>query len=559
MFGSPTAVVTLANRLGDDDRSVTDQDLRQIADFLAETLGSWYNSERVRPPQVPVPPSVRLTDILVVHKEDDQSTQDEQVTRRVGSAAVEKSVGGLVDDGESLSLVPPTLPTELQLVFEADDPVPSGSEPAPRGAVATGNDGGPDSPSERDGVRMACETLAEAAAGRRRRVGESWEDVIEVLENESHASLAAALWVGLAAEPEARYKTLEHWHRAVTTALSSDAVTADLFARLSGRIDPEGRAMLTGAVLTLFAVAIVATIGGVSWLGYQALSDDSDRVATDAEAAGPATAEADPDGGEPSGPNADGGEPSVEQSAAAGSNVNDRDETTALDGLDADGDGRTTVAAGTTLPRGDGSSRTTPSRPDLGDERCVVVGPLGALTVEQITDRAIVVGWEPAPHAVDILVDSTFLDTVPPESSQYVIERLPLSGSPLATDTLYIVDIRADERDPSRACATTESAPLAEGEELVGVFAPTGLAVIDQTPTSLTIGWDLRPGADLHNLFLDGRYVQYGDVGGSTAVGDETDFTFIGLDPDTTYEIGIRRVEGFNQSGLVTITAATPP
>ncbi|MDH3293579.1 MAG: fibronectin type III domain-containing protein, partial [Acidimicrobiia bacterium] len=199
---------------------------------------------------------------------------------------------------------------------------------------------------------------------------------------------------------------------------------------------------------------------------------------------------------------------------------------------------------------GDGDGRS-------GDDTCRVVGPLGPLNVDQVTDRAITIGWASTFKPINILLDGSFVDTVPPDTNQYVIEHRPFLPPPLPAGTKFLVEIRTDGEGPSVACATTSEEPPPPGQGLLGVYAPTGLEVVDFTPTSITVGWDLRPGADIHNLFLDGRYVDFGSGYGSTAIADETQFTFLDLEPGTIYEIGIRRVEGPNQSGLTTITAFT--
>jgi hypothetical protein len=191
-----------------------------------------------------------------------------------------------------------------------------------------------------------------------------------------------------------------------------------------------------------------------------------------------------------------------------------------------------------------------------GSDPCLVVGPLGALSVDQVTDRSLVIGWEPLPEAVNVMLDGGFVDTVSAEADQYVIEHRPLLPPPLPSSTEFLIEITTQGGEPSGACASTTAAPPLE--PLVGVYAPTGLRISDETPTSLTVSWDPREGADIHNLYLDGRYITYGPGQGSTTIGDETEFTFLDLEPGTTYEIGIRRVEGFNHSGPATIVATTP-
>ena len=354
---------------------------------------------------------------------------------------------------------------------------------------------------ERDGVFTASAGLAQVALGRHRNDDESWDDVIQQLEAADHPALAYALWVGLATEPEARYPTIGQWRRSVDAAIRSDAATASM---LTGAETPSRRVPLLAA---LAALAIVVAGGAFLLVG---------RGGTTTEDAGTTTSE-------PEAP------------------------TISDDGSDPDQADTTTTAA----ESGDDSAA-------LGDA-CALVGPLGPVTIDQVSDIAIVVAWTPSTEAVNILLDGAFVDTVPPEAFRYVIERLPLSDQPLNPDTEYTVAVEPLAGEPSTACTTTLANPVPGSEALIGVTAPTGLEVVDTSSTSITVSWDPRPGADVHNLYLDGTYLQFGDVGGSSTIGDETEFTFVDLDPDTSYEIGIRRVEGPNQSGVVSITASTDP
>jgi hypothetical protein len=252
---------------------------------------------------------------------------------------------------------------------------------------------------------------------------------------------------------------------------------------------------------------------------------------------------------------------------AAGAYLLLRNDTTAVE----DAVVLTTEPGGTTTEEPDGptsTGETTTASTDgsspfdqiegAGDP-CALDGPLGPITIDQVSDTAIVVAWPPSTEAVNILLDGVIVDTVPPEAFRYVIEHQPLSDDPLIPDTKYLVAVEPRSGVPSTACTATLANPVPGSEFLIGVTAPTGFEVVDTSPTSITVSWDARAGADQHNLFLNGAYIRFGDVGGSSAIGDETEFTFLDLDPDTTYEIGIRRVEGPNESGLVTVTASTDP
>ncbi len=443
--------ITLSVRLEDEARTVTERDLVLVSVFLYETLGRWYE---LKPDGDP--PSVDPSDIFI--RTRTLTAQD----------SAEKS---LLDPGDELH------------------------------APDTG-----DVTEERDGVFAASATLAQVAIGRLRTEDESWDDVIQQLEADRRPALASALWVGLAAQPEARYPSIGQWRRSVDAALRSDAAIATLVEAGDGR----GR---TGPIMVAAGVLVLAVAAGA----FLFLRDDTSAI----EDAGV-------DITEPDGPSTD--EP--EGTATTGS---------------------TTTSTDTTDVAADSDSTGT------GGDPCALVGPLGPITIDQVSDTAIVVAWEPSTEAVDILLDGAFVDTVPAEAFRYVIERLPLSDDPLTPDTGYTVAVEPQSGEPSTACTTTLANPVPASESLIGVPAPTGLEIVETSATSITVAWDPKPGADLHNLYLNGAYVLFGDVGGSSAIGDETEFTFVDLEPDTTYEIGIRRVEGPNQSGVASITASTDP
>lgn len=352
---------------------------------------------------------------------------------------------------------------------------------------------------EREGVFVASATLAQVAVGRPRTDDETWDDIIHQLETGRRPALASALWVGLATEPWARYPSIGQWRRAVDAAVRSDTATSTM-------LDHEGESRRTPLLLAIGGLAVIAAVGAFLLFGGNGTAiEDADVTAAQPDA------------------------PTV--------TVTDADETDP-------GNEPTTDATGE-----DNAAGSTDS--------CSLVGPLGPITIDQVSEGAIVVAWAPTTEAVNILLNGAFVDTVPAEAFRYVIERLPLSDDPLARDTEYTVAVEPQSGSPSTACATTLANPIPGSEVLIGVTAPTGLSVIDSSARSITVGWDLQLGADAHNLYLDGTYLQFGDVGGSSTVGEENEFTFLDLEPDTTYEIGIRRIVGPNQSGLATITATT--
>lgn len=452
MSESTDEPITLTVRLDDEARTVTERDLVLVSVFLYETLGRWYELKLDGDP-----PSVDPSDVFI---------------RTQTLAARESAEQALLDPGDELH------------------------------APDTG-----DAAEERDGVFAASATLAQVALGRLRTEDESWDDVIQQLEVGRRPALASALWVGLATQPEARYRSIGQWRRSVDAALRSDAATADLVDTDDGR-DRTGRIVVAAGVLVL-AVAAGA---------FLFLRDDTSAI----EDAGV-------DITEPDGPATE----ELEGAATTRSTTTSTDDTTGV-----------TSASDST---------------GAGDDPCALVGPLGPITIDQVSDTAIVVAWEPSTEAVNILLDGAFVDTMPAEAFRYVIERLPLTDDPLTPDTDYTVAVEPQSGEPSTACTTTLSNPIPASESLIGVTTPTGLEIVETSATSVTVAWDPKPGADLHNLYLNGTYVLFGDVGGSSAIGEETEFTFVDLDPDTTYEIGIRRIEGPNQSGLATITASTDP
>ncbi len=412
-----------------------------------------------------------------------------------GGPAEETDGSGLLDSGDRLTFGP-TLSTGERAEEEAED-----------GAEEPG-------PDERQGVFNASACLAQVSLGRERGPDESWDDVIQQLEADNRPALASALWVGLAGEPQARYGSIGQWRRAVDTALRSDAATATMVDKEDGdrRFVP----------MTAVALAVVALAAGLFWF----LNRDTTTAETAEAADDTATVEA---------------EDGVDADAEPEGPETSTDETVAPE------------------PQADQPADDQPAAEDDPSSACARVGPLGAVTIDQVSETKIVVSWVPTGEAVDITLDGAFVDTVPAEAFRYVIETLPLTETPLSPDTEYTVGVEPQTGEPSTACATTNDAALPGDDQLIGVTAPTGVTVIDTSATSITVTWDPRPGADTHNVYLDGAYLQFGDVGGSSTVGDETEFTFLDLEPDTTYDIGVRRIEGPNQSRIVTVTATTDP
>ncbi len=378
---------------------------------------------------------------------------------------------------------------------------------------------------EREHVFEASTRLAQVAIDRVKEAGESWDDVVQLIEDDGRSGLASALWVGLSGQPEARYPNIGLWKRSMMAGLRSDRAMEQ----------PESPRRLPAIVVGLIAMVVLAIVGfgAFAVLGGW---DTADR----AEASEGADAEDSADGTDES-----------EELAGPTADTDTETDSAATEESEADESGSDESNESSDDSDGDAEADPAPT----GD-RCSAVGSLGELFVDQVTDQAITIGWEPSPQAVDILLDGGFVDTVPADTNQYVIEHRPLLPPPLAADTEFLVEIVADGGTASSACTRTAAEPLPDDQRPIGVYAPTGLAVTDVTANSVTVEWDLRPGADVHNLFLDGRYQAFGGLG-STAIGDETEFTFVNLEPGTEYEIGIRRVEGFNQSGLTSITVTT--
>jgi hypothetical protein len=360
---------------------------------------------------------------------------------------------------------------------------------------------------ERTHVFEASTLLAQVVINRAKADDETWDDVVQLIEEDDQQGLASALWVGLSEEAAARYPSLEQWTRSMLAGLRSDAATAAATAQ-----SQQGRSRSSILVAAVTAVAALAAIG---WFAFGRTSGGEPVDATTDSVAAPTTA------------------PSATGSSAIGDEGNESET-----GSEDKGDEQDTAVG--------------------GNDPCLVIGPLGQLYVDQATNEAIAIGWDPTTQAVNIMLDGGFVDTVPADTNQYVIQHRPLLPPPLPPGTEFIVEIMAEGGEPSAVCATTDTGPVADDRGLIGVYAPTDLVILDQTPTSLTVGWALRPGADVHQIYLDRSYVTYGDGLGSTSIGDETEFTMFDLEPGTTYEIGVRRIEGFNQSGMATLTATTP-
>ena len=363
---------------------------------------------------------------------------------------------------------------------------------------------------DRTHVFVASTLLAQVVIKRAKADDETWDDVVQVIEEDDQPGLASALWVGLSKEAAARYPSLEQWTRSMLAGLRSDAATAAAATAESGQRGRSRSSLLVRAITSIVALA------AIGWFAFGRTSVGDELVeATSDEVVAPTT---DP--------------------PETGSSSNENEVAESDTGSDDEGEEQDAAAG--------------------GNDPCLVIGPLGQLYVDQATDEAIAIGWEPSTQAINILLDGGFVDTVPADTNQYVIEHRPLLPPPLPQGTEFIVEIMTEGGEPSAVCATTDTEPVANGRGLIGVYAPTDLAILDQTPTSLTVGWAFRPGADLHHIYLDRTYVTYGDGLGSTSIGDETEFTLLDLKPGTNYEIGVRRVEGFNQSGMTTITATTP-
>ena len=478
--------VTLASRLG-DGRTVADADLLRLTRFLVEVArGSGAEGgDEDEPGQLS---SIGLSDFVI-----EPGGRNRAIEHIQGEPTGRDRP--LIEPGEYLNL----------------------SEAA-ADQVSTASD-------ERAGVLWASEVLAQVAAERSRSSDETWDDLVEVLEQEQRSGLASALWIGLAHQPEARYPSLAQWRRAVDSAIRSDAATrAELIKDDGWRLS--GVHVITALALLVVGAGVIYT--ALTQFGSGSTATVAPSIQDGGQSGGTTIAVNEPEGPGVSDPT-NGGQP--EDDGADGNRADNTTDNTADNTADA-------KTGGSPL------------------DRCSLVGQLGPLTVDQVTDTAIVIAWAPSSGPVNVLLDDAFLDTLPSGTFRYVIERHPLSDNPLSPDTDYTVAVEPRDGNPSSACTTTET-EATPGVESIGVYSPTGLTVTDATPTSLTVAWDPRPGADSHNLFLDGAYVRFGDVGGSTTFGDEAEFTFLDLQPGTSYEIGIRRLEGTNQSGMVTITAIT--
>ncbi|MEZ0373762.1 MAG: hypothetical protein ACAI44_32020, partial [Candidatus Sericytochromatia bacterium] len=79
---------------------------------------------------------------------------------------------------------------------------------------------------------------------------------------------------------------------------------------------------------------------------------------------------------------------------------------------------------------------------------------------------------------------------------------------------------------------------------------PTGIAVVEQTATSLTLQWEFGSGPLSFNLYLDGRQVTSNYVSPNY-------YRFEGLSPSTAYTLGVQAVNSGGMSSIASLSSVT--
>jgi chitodextrinase len=157
--------------------------------------------------------------------------------------------------------------------------------------------------------------------------------------------------------------------------------------------------------------------------------------------------------------------------------------------------------------------------------------PTGLRLVDEWSDsNALYLRWDPATDNVQVVQYEVLLDGVPYDSVFYDPEGRIVGTLPTGT---YQITVVAVDKDGTRSAP---SAPLVvSGRDTTPPDPIREVRVVERTATSATIAWDPvsdNVGPVTYEIFVD----QGDNVVARTA---ETTYTFTGLRPDSTLQIGV--------------------
>lgn len=347
----------------------------------------------------------------------------------------------------------------------------------------------------RTDIYAASAVVAEAAIGRFRRPEETWDEVLTQISASGRPDLASSLGNGLDEDPARRPSDVSVWAAEIRASLGPvDAETQRLVDTAAAQRKATGRGRRRFAAVAILAAGLLLA----AVIGLFALTDDEPQLATG------------------------------EREPAA---------------LEAE------VAAATV--------EREPVEPACGDpDRGVAqeLSPAG-VTIADVTDTTITVGWTAQDQAYSIFLDGKYFDNARKASNLYVFEELDAGAAHEVVMTAHTVP----PDQGASVCATTASEAV---DRLpVGATMATDLLATEVTSTSVTLSWTPALSGGRYTLYSG--FLEEGKsfpqiIGAGGVAPDITSFEFTGLDSGAEVVVGLRTIVGENQSGLRWISIDLP-